>query len=101
MLGQNFIILLVNCDIKQCYKINVSNFPILQEEKEKLCLTCDTDGEFYMCLEDFFRYFDDIEICNLTSEGIDGDESGKLSWHETKINGAWVEGQFLEILKSF
>jgi hypothetical protein len=37
----------------------------------------------------------------LTSEGIDDDESGKLSWHETKINGAWVEGQFLEILKSF
>ncbi len=59
-------------------------------------MTFDGDGEFYMALEDFLHHFDNLEICNLTSKGIDDeddDESAKkLSWHESKVEGAWKIG---------
>jgi hypothetical protein len=45
-----------------------------------------------MSMVDFVRNFDKVEICNLTSEGIDDAYDGKLSWHETKANGAWIKG---------
>ena len=45
---------------------------------------------------DFVQNFDKVEICNLTSEGIDDDDdddvNGKLSWHETIAKGAWRKG---------
>ena len=68
---------------------------ISEEEKESLGLTFDGDGEFYMAIEDFLQHFDNLEICNLTSTGIDveDDESAKkLSWHESKVNGKWKIG---------
>lgn len=57
-------------------------------------LTFDDDGEFYMSLADFVQKFEDIDICNMASGKIDDDdnESNKLVWHESKINGQWIEG---------
>ena len=39
----------------------------LQEERERLGLTFDNDGEFYMALNDFLEQFDSMEICNVPS----------------------------------
>jgi calpain len=68
-----------------------------QEEKERLGLTFDHDGEFYMALEDFVQNFDSVDICHLTSGAIDDDGDGddSLSWHETAVKGEWVEGCWL------
>ena len=63
-----------------------------QEEQENLGLAFEGNGEFFMSMVDFVRNFDKVEICNLTSEGIDDANDGKLSWHETKANGAWIKG---------
>jgi len=48
-----------------------------------------------MSIFDFIRNFEKVEICNLTSDGIE--ESG-LSWHETKVSGSWVEGVYLHFV---
>ena len=42
----------------------------LQEERERLGLTFDNDGEFYMALNDFLEQFDSMEICNVPSGAI-------------------------------
>ena len=41
-----------------------------QEERERLGLTFDNDGEFYMALNDFLEQFDSMEICNVPSGAI-------------------------------
>jgi hypothetical protein len=48
-----------------------------------------------MSIFDFIKNFEKVEICNLTSDGIE--ESGLL-WHETKVSGSWVEGVYLHFV---
>lgn len=64
---------------------------IPQEEKENLGLTFEHDGEFFMSYRDFSRFFDQLEICNLTPDSLDVDDKSK--WEVASFNGAWIAGQ--------
>jgi calpain len=71
----------------------------LQDEKERLGLVFENDGEFYMSQKDFIRNFDHLEICNLTPDTLDDEQliQGKLTWHESTFNGSWIAGETLYI----
>ncbi|KAM5163903.1 calpain-9 [Mantella aurantiaca] len=60
------------------------------EERKRLCQTSLDDGEFWMKFEDFKRYFDKVEICNLTPDALDDDTDHK--WEVTVHQGSWVRG---------
>jgi calpain len=64
---------------------------IPQEEKENLGLTFDEDGEFFMSWKDFSRYFDQVEICNLSPDSLEDDVPSK--WEVASFNGSWVSGE--------
>ncbi|XP_073416191.1 calpain-9 [Dendrobates tinctorius] len=59
-------------------------------ERKRLCQTSLDDGEFWMKFEDFKRYFDKVEICNLTPDALDDDTEHK--WEVTVHQGSWVRG---------
>ncbi|KAG9472324.1 hypothetical protein GDO78_020171 [Eleutherodactylus coqui] len=61
-----------------------------QAERKRLCQTSLDDGEFWMNFEDFKKYFDKVEICNLTPDALD-DES-EHRWEVTVHQGSWVRG---------
>ena len=52
---------------------------IPDEEKENLGLTFEADGEFWMSYKDFGRYWDQLEICNLSPDSIADDRQASLS----------------------
>jgi calpain len=64
------------------------------DEKESHGIVFDDDGEFFMSKEDFLKYFDTLEICNLTPDSLDETEyeAGKVGWHETHFVGSWLAG---------
>ncbi|XP_073483690.1 calpain-9 isoform X2 [Aquarana catesbeiana] len=59
-------------------------------ERKRLCQTSLDDGEFWMKMEDFKRYFDKVEICNLTPDALDDDIEHK--WEVNVHQGSWVRG---------
>ncbi|XP_053567152.1 calpain-9 [Bombina bombina] len=59
-------------------------------EKNRLCQKSLDDGEFWMKIEDFKRYFDKVEICNLTPDALDNDTLHK--WEVMVHEGSWVRG---------
>ncbi|XP_077342661.1 calpain-9 [Lithobates pipiens] len=59
-------------------------------ERKRLCQTSLDDGEFWMKMEDFKRYFDKVEICNLTPDALDDDTEHK--WEVNVHQGSWVRG---------
>ncbi|XP_029475928.1 calpain-1 catalytic subunit-like [Rhinatrema bivittatum] len=48
------------------------------------------DGEFWMQLDDFLRFFDMLEICNLTPDSLQDDRVER--WTTSSYQGAWVRG---------
>jgi calpain len=60
------------------------------EEKENLGLNFEDDGEFWMSYKDFLKYFDQLEICNLNPDSLDGDNNFK--WEVATFPGAWIAG---------
>ncbi|KAM8952265.1 calpain-2 catalytic subunit-like [Pelodytes ibericus] len=48
------------------------------------------DGEFWMQMEDFLRYFNTLEICSLTPDSA-CDENTQL-WNANSFQGSWVRG---------
>ncbi|CAI9553333.1 unnamed protein product, partial [Staurois parvus] len=48
------------------------------------------DGEFWMQMDDFMRYFDTLEICSLTPDS--ADSNTPKPWKDNCFNGKWVRG---------
>ncbi|KAK8746452.1 hypothetical protein OTU49_017024 [Cherax quadricarinatus] len=58
-------------------------------EREKLGLTFEDDGEFWMTFEDFVEHFTDLSICFLINTKL---LSFSKTWHETVFYDAWTIG---------
>ena len=67
---------------------------IPQDEKKKLGLTFEHDGEFYMSQKDFMTHFEGVEMTHLMPDCLDDDEiaEGKLQWNTKYFDGSWVKG---------
>ncbi|XP_039444495.1 calpain-A-like isoform X3 [Culex pipiens pallens] len=67
---------------------------IPDEQKEELGLSFDNDGEFWMSYRDFCKYFDRIEICNLSPDSLSEEQAnrGKLRWEMSTFEGEWAVG---------
>jgi calpain len=65
-----------------------------EEVKTEIGLTFDNDGEFWMSYQDFLKYFDIVEICNLTLDSLSEKQisNGKKSWEMSTFEGQWVTG---------
>ncbi|ODM97216.1 Calpain-B [Orchesella cincta] len=61
---------------------------ISEDVKEDLGLTFDADGEFWMSFKDFRKYWDRLEICNLSAHGLDDDEDEGKRWASTTTSRA-------------
>ncbi|XP_044730408.1 calpain-B-like isoform X3 [Chrysoperla carnea] len=67
---------------------------IPEHVKEELGLTFDDDGEFWMSYKDFQKFFDRLEICNLSPDSLTEEdvELGKKKWEMSVFEGDWVRG---------
>ena len=68
---------------------------ISTQEKEKLGLNFEHDGEFYMSQNDFMRYFEGVEMTHLMPGCLDEEEivQGKQQWNTKQFDGYWVHGK--------
>lgn len=64
---------------------------ISESDKEKIGLTFEVDGEFWMSYRDFIKYFSRVEICNLSPETME-DVSPDKKWVTNMFEGEWVRG---------
>ncbi|XP_053670171.1 calpain-A-like [Anopheles nili] len=64
---------------------------IPDDQKQELGLNFDHDGEFWMSYRDFTRYFDRMEICNLSPDSL-SDDRGKIRWEMSMFEGEWAIG---------
>jgi calpain-5 len=60
---------------------------ISKHEKEKLGLTFEDDGEFWMPYDDFVSEFSDLSICRLVNTSF---FTFKKKWHENCVRGQWT-----------
>lgn len=67
---------------------------IPEAEKERIGLTFDRDGEFWMSFQDFLRHFDRVEICNLSPDSLSEEQqsTGKRKWEMSMYEGEWTAG---------
>lgn len=67
---------------------------IPEHEKERIGLTFDHDGEFWMSFQDWMRYFDRVEICNLCPTALSDEQisGNKKRWEMSVFEGEWVQG---------
>ncbi|XP_035465750.2 calpain-2 catalytic subunit isoform X2 [Scophthalmus maximus] len=62
---------------------------VSQEDREE-CLSVGDDGEFWMSLEDFCKFYNDLDICCLCPDFLDG--SSSCHWKTSIYDGRWVAG---------
>ncbi|UXI16507.1 Serine-arginine protein 55 [Sarcoptes scabiei] len=60
------------------------------EERQRIGLTFESDGEFWMSFPDFQKNFTNIEITNLTPDSLD--EDNKKAWEVNYFEGEWIPG---------
>jgi calpain, invertebrate len=62
--------------------------------KKEIDLTFSHDGEFWISFRDFIRYFDRLEICNLSPDSLseDSEARSKKNWNMNLFEGEWVPG---------
>lgn len=65
---------------------------IPENSKEEMGLNFDNDGEFWISFRDFLRFFERIEICNLSPESLSEEESESTKgiWNMSVFEGEWV-----------
>ncbi|XP_041669174.1 calpain-1 catalytic subunit-like [Cheilinus undulatus] len=56
----------------------------------EMCLSVVDDGEFWMTLEDFCRFYTDLDICSLYPDFLDGTPASH--WKSSLYEGRWVAG---------
>ena len=71
----------------------IPNIPryIPDEEKEHLGINFEADGEWWMSLKDFLKYFDQLEVTNLTPDALD--DCSPFKWEVASFSGAWTPGE--------
>ncbi|XP_076323559.1 calpain-5-like isoform X1 [Tachypleus tridentatus] len=62
---------------------------ISSSERERIGLTFEDDGEFWMPFEDFCRHFTDMSICHMVNTSW---FSFSKSWREASFQGQWTTG---------
>lgn len=65
-----------------------------EDVKQEIGLVSDVDGEFWMSYRDFLKYFDRVEICNLSPDALSDEQvsCGKRRWEMSVFEGAWTAG---------
>jgi len=63
-----------------------------EEDKKEMDLCLEQDGEFWMSWDDFKKYFDDVQFCNLSAENLDDDDDDGIAWKLQQLHGRWVKG---------
>ena len=68
---------------------------ISNDEKESMGLVFDNDGEFWMSYDDFQKYWDTLEICNLSPNFQDNGtvQNFTSNWHVKSFTGSWILGK--------
>ncbi|CAL8353620.1 unnamed protein product [Lota lota] len=63
-------------------------------EKERIDLTMEEDGEFWISTEDFSKLFDTVELCSVNPERLDEvvPEGDPSIWSITEHQGSWRPG---------
>ncbi|KAF7663280.1 hypothetical protein LDENG_00212830 [Lucifuga dentata] len=59
-------------------------------QERNACLSVADDGEFWMTIEDFCKYYTDLDICSLCPDFLDGNSS--CHWKASVHEGRWVAG---------
>uniref|UniRef100_A0A3Q1GWG2 Calpain-A-like n=1 Tax=Acanthochromis polyacanthus TaxID=80966 RepID=A0A3Q1GWG2_9TELE len=59
-------------------------------QDREMCLSVRDDGEFWMTLQDFCRFYSDLDICCLCPDFLDG--SSSCHWNTSFYEGRWVAG---------
>ncbi|XP_065091820.1 calpain-A-like isoform X4 [Ochlerotatus camptorhynchus] len=65
---------------------------IPEETKRDIGLIFEIDGEFWMAFQDFLKYFDRIDICNMSPDCPIIRKSGNYPWKQSAFEGEWVIG---------
>ncbi|XP_041468638.1 calpain-9-like isoform X7 [Lytechinus variegatus] len=63
---------------------------VSQQERTRLGLVSNDDGEFWMEFSDFMRYYDRVDICHLGADTMTGKK--KKKWQVTSHDGKWQRG---------
>ncbi|KAE8627958.1 hypothetical protein XENTR_v10007234 [Xenopus tropicalis] len=63
---------------------------VSKSEREKLGVTVEDDGEFWMTFEDFCKYYTDIIMCRLINTSY---LSIHKTWEEAVLRSSWVQHQ--------
>ncbi|KAL7037807.1 hypothetical protein ACKWTF_009368 [Chironomus riparius] len=63
-------------------------------EKEEIGLTFDRDGEFWISYKDFLKYFDKLDMCNLSPDSLvdETEKSTCMKWNLNVYEGEWIKG---------
>ncbi|XP_071327401.1 calpain-1 catalytic subunit-like [Trachinotus anak] len=59
-------------------------------QDRETCLSVDDDGEFWMTMEDFCKFYTDLDICCMSPDFLDGNSSS--NWKTYTYEGRWVAG---------
>lgn len=61
--------------------------------KQDIGLNFESDGEFWMTFTDWMKYFDRVEICNLSPDSLTEDQTGngRKRWEMSMYEGHWIK----------
>ncbi|XP_041826934.1 calpain-1 catalytic subunit-like [Melanotaenia boesemani] len=59
-------------------------------QDREMCLSICEDGEFWMTMEDFCKFYSDLDICCMCPDFLDG--SSSYQWKTSFYEGRWVAG---------